>query len=168
MYEGRDRKQRRATPIGPPRGLECKSRCKNSRARLFSPRAPHVKRAAWVLLREKGVTPRMFVSMAFLGTTCSPFDFSHGAASSREGCWNFVSEDKTVYYTKLLLERAEKTEKPSDEPPTDQEHRPGVRADQAHRARLIARSIICLGCLSLVKSAFSFLLSVLSNSSVFK
>ena len=27
-----------------------------------------------------------------------------------------------------------KTEKPSDEPPTDQEHRPGDRADQSHRA----------------------------------
>ena len=42
------------------------------------------------------------------------------------------------------------TEKPSDEPPTDQEHRPGARADQAHRARMIARSTICYGCLSLV------------------
>ena len=27
------------------------------------------------------------------------------------------------------------TEKPSDEPPTDREHRPGARADQAHRPR---------------------------------
>ena len=43
-----------------------------------------------------------------------------------------------------------KTEKPSDEPPTDREHRPGVRADQAHRARLIARSSISYGYLSLV------------------
>ena len=96
----------------------------------------------------------MFVSMA-LERRVLLSDFSHGAASSREGCWNFLSEDKTVYYTKLLLERAEnKTEKPSDEPPIDQEHRPGVRADQAHRARLIARSITSLGCLSLVKSVF--------------
>ena len=49
-----------------------------------------------------------------------------------------------------------KTEKPSDKLPTGQEHRPGVRADQAHRARLIARSITSLGCLSLVKSGFGF------------
>ena len=49
-----------------------------------------------------------------------------------------------------------KAEKPSDEPPTDQEHRPGDRADQAHRARLIARSIISFGCLSFVKSVFVF------------
>ena len=57
-----------------------------------------------------------------------------------------------MYYTKLLLERTERDGEPSDEPPTDQEHRPGDRADQAHCARLIARSIICFGCLSLVKS----------------
>ena len=42
------------------------------------------------------------------------------------------------------------TEKPSDEPPTDQEHRPGARGDQAHRARLIVRSITSFGCLSLM------------------
>ena len=47
-----------------------------------------------------------------------------------------------------------KTEKTFDEPPIDQEHRPGVRADQAHRARLIARSITSLGCISLVKPVF--------------
>ena len=67
-----------------------------------------------------------------------------------------------MFCTKLLLERAAaycqelKTEKPSDEPPTDQEHRPGDRADQAHRARLIARRTISFGCLSLVKSVFVF------------
>ena len=59
------------------------------------------------------------------------------------------------------------TEKPSDEPPIDQEHRPGVRADQAHRARLIARSIISYGCLSLVKSVL-FLSIVSSKSSILK
>ena len=49
-----------------------------------------------------------------------------------------------------------KTDKPFDEPPTDQEHRPEVRIDQAHRAQLIARSIISSGCVSLVKSVFGF------------
>ena len=46
--------------------------------------------------------------------------------------------------------------KPSDEPPIDQEHRPGDQADQPHRAQLIARSIISFDCLSLVKSFFVF------------
>ena len=62
--------------------------------------------------------------------------------------------------TEKLLERAvydqKQDEKPSDEPPTDQDHRPRDRADQAHRAKLIARSIISSGCLSLVKSVLIF------------
>ena len=78
-----------------------------------------------------------------------------------KGILDFLSEENTVCCTKLLLERAavfarNKKEKPSDEPPTDQEHRPGDRADQAHSARLIATSIISFGCLSLVKSGFVF------------
>ena len=85
---------------------------------------------------------------------------------------DFFSEEKTTlcavrnyYWSERFIAR-NKTEKPSDEPPTDQEHGPGDRADQehgprnradqAHRAQLIARSIISLGCLSLVKSAFVF------------
>ena len=58
-------------------------------------------------------------------------------------------------------------EKPSDEPPTDQEHRLGDRADQAHRAQLIARSIVSFGCLSLVQSVFVFVYCF-SNSSILK
>ena len=78
-----------------------------------------------------------------------------------KGMPDFLSEENTVCCTKQLLERAavssrNKKEKPSDEPPTDQEHRPGNRADKAHSARLIARSIISFGCLSLVKSVFVF------------
>ena len=50
-----------------------------------------------------------------------------------KGMLNFLYEEKTVCCTKLLLERRfiarDKTEKPSDEPPTDREHRPGDRAD---------------------------------------
>ena len=75
---------------------------------------------------------------------------------------DFLSEVKTrlctvrnYYWSERFIAR-NKTEKPSDEPATDQEHRPGDRADQAHRSRLIARSIISFGCLSLVKSAFVF------------
>ena len=47
---------------------------------------------------------------------------------------DFHFEENTMYCTKLLLERAitarSKMEKPSDEPPTEQEHMPGDRADQ--------------------------------------
>ena len=59
------------------------------------------------------------------------------------------------YWSERFIAR-NKTERPCDEPPTDQEHRRGDRADQAHRAQLIARSIISFGCLSLVKSVFVF------------
>ena len=61
-----------------------------------------------------------------------------------------------MYCTKLLLERAKQDGETSDKPPTDREHRPGDRADQAHRARLIERSINSFACLSLVKSVFVF------------
>ena len=90
MYEGTRglRKQRRTTPHEQSRGLEYKSRCKNSWAR-FWPRAPHVKRAAWVLLREKGITPRMFVTMAFLGATCCPLWLLPRGCIYHQGCWNF-------------------------------------------------------------------------------
>ena len=82
-----------------------------------------------------------------------------GAASTK-GCWIFFPRKRlcavqNYYWSERFIARNE-TEKPSDEPPTDQEHRPGDRADQAHRAQLIARSIISFGCLSLVKSVFVF------------
>ena len=64
------------------------------------------------------------------------------------------------------------TEKSSDEPPTDQEHRPGDRADQAHRVQLTARSIISFDCLivgeiSFCFFCFLFLRKFLLSSSVF-
>ena len=74
----------------------------------------------------------------------------------KRGMLNFLSEDKTVYYTKLLLERAEQDGETIRRAAHRSERRPGVRADQAHRAQLIARSIISSGCLSLVKSVFGF------------
>ena len=44
------------------------------------------------------------------------------------------------YWRERFL-KGNKTEKLSDEPPADQEHRPRDRADQAHRVQLSARSI---------------------------
>ena len=94
------------------------------------------------------------------GATCSPLELLPGAASTK-GCWTFFL--RKILYTVRNSDWSErfiarkKTEKTSDEPPTDQEHRPGDRPDQAHRAQLIARTIISFGCLSLVKSVFVFL-----------
>ena len=96
-----------------------------------------------------------------LGATCSPVELLPGGCIN-EGMLDFLSEENTrlctvrnYYWSKRFIAR-NKTENPSDEPPTDQKHRPGDRADQAHRAQLIARSIISFGCLSLVKSVFVF------------
>ena len=82
-----------------------------------------------------------------------------GAASTK-GCLSFflgkiLCAVRNYYWSEWFINR-NKTEKPSDEPPTDQEHRPGDRADQAYRAQLIARSIISFGCLLLVKSVSVF------------
>ena len=82
-----------------------------------------------------------------------------GAASTK-GCWTFFLRKRLYavrnYYRSKRFIARNKAEKPSDESPTDQEHSPGDRADQVHRAQLIARSIISFGCLSLVKSVFVF------------
>ena len=48
-----------------------------------------------------------------------------------------------------------KTDESSDEPPTDQEHRPGDRADQAHRVQLNEMSI-SFGCLIVGEIHFRF------------
>ena len=105
-----------------------------------------------------------------LGATCSPLGLLPGAALTKE-CWNFFLRKvlctvRNYYWSERFIAR-NKTEKPSDEPPTDEEHRPGDRADQAHRAQLITRSIISFGCLSLAKS-ISFSFTVFSNSFILK
>ena len=92
-----------------------------------------------------------------LGVTCSPLGLLPGATSTK-GCWTFflgkiLCAVRNCYWSERFIN---KTKKPSDEPPTDQEHRSGDRADQAHRAQLVARSIISFGRLSLVKSGFVF------------
>ena len=47
-------------------------------------------------------------------------------------------------------------EKPSDEPPTDREHRPGDRADQAHRSRGAPSATAGLSLVSLFGSVVCF------------
>ena len=56
-----------------------------------------------------------------------------------------------------------KTEKSSDEPPTDQEHRPGDRVDQAYRVQLTARSV-SFGCLIVGEIIFCFCLLFLRKA----
>ena len=99
-----------------------------------------------------------------------------GAASTK-GYWIFFLRKRpcavrNYYWSERRFIDRNKTEKPSDESPTDQEHRPEDRAEEAHRARLIARSMISFGCLSLVKSVFVsvycfFLIAVFKSSCVF-
>ena len=57
-----------------------------------------------------------------------------------------------------------KTEEKSNELPTDQEHRPGDRADQTHRVQLIARSI-SFGCIILGEINFPCCLLSLRKTS---
>ena len=69
-------------------------------------------------------------------------------------------EEKTLctvrsYWNEQFI-AGNKTEKLSDEPPTNQKHRPGDRADQAHRAQLFARSIISFDCLIVGEISFLF------------
>ena len=90
-----------------------------------------------------------------LEATCSPLGLLPGAASTK-GRWIFFLRSRLCTARNCYWSERNKTEKPSDGPPTDLEHRPGVRADQAHRARLIARGTISFDCLSLVKSVFVF------------
>ena len=62
------------------------------------------------------------------------FDFSYGAAST--GMLEFLFLRIRLYTARSYYwSEQNETEKPSDEPPTDREHRPGARADQAHRSR---------------------------------
>ena len=104
-----------------------------------------------------------------IGATCFPPGLLPGAASSTEGCWIFFLRTRRLCTARnYYWSEQNKTEKPSDESPTDQEHRPGDRADQAHRAQLIVRSIISSGYISLVKSVFIFFVSCFFNSSILK
>ena len=94
-----------------------------------------------------------------LGATCSPLGLLSRAVSTK-GCWTFFLRKilcavRNYYWSERFIAR-NKTEKTFDEPPTDQEHGPGDRADQAQRTQLIARSIVSFGCPSLVKSVFVF------------
>ena len=167
MYEERDRKQRRATPIEPPRGLQCKAGVKtrehdSCREHRLSREPPGYSFGKRVLL------PECSCRWPSLERRALHFDFFHGAASSREGCWILFLRTRLCSTRNYSWSEQNKTEKPSDEPPTDQEHRSGVRADQAHRARLIARSTICFGCFSLVKSVFGFVVCLYNSSNFLK
>ena len=83
------------------------------------------------------------------------------------GMLDLLCEEKTLctvrsYWSEQLI-AGNKMEKSSDEPPTDQEHRPGDRADQAHRVQLTARSIISFGCLIVGEFRFRFCLLFLQK-----
>ena len=168
MYEGTrgHRKQRRTTPHEQSRGLEYKAGVK--------PRE-HDSRREHRMSREP---PEYYFGKRVLLPECScrwpsverrvvHFDYSHGAASIIRDAGIFFLRTRLYTARSYFWSEQNETERPSDEPTTEQEHRPGVRADQAHRARLIARSITSLGCLSLVKSVLG-LVVCFSNKLCFK
>ena len=98
----RQEKQRRIPPYEQPRGLE-REAGENSSAR-FSPRALHMSR----------VPPGYYFGERMLLPECSSRWLSSDVFSTwtpSRGCINggmldFLSEEKTMYCTKLLLERA--------------------------------------------------------------
>ena len=90
-----------------------------------------------------------------LGATCSPLGLLPGAAPTK-GCWIFFLRTRLCTVRNYYWSEQNKTEKPSDEPPTDKEHRPGDRADQAHRAQLNARKNRLLRLPFVGKSSFRF------------
>ena len=80
---------------------------------------------------------------------------------------DLLCEEKTLclvrsYWSEQFI-TGNKTEKSSDEPPTNQEHRPGDQADQAHRVQLTARRI-SFGCLFVDEINFRFCLLVLRKA----
>ena len=151
------RKQRRVPPHEQPRVLNVKSGVKTRE---------HDSRREHCISREP--PGYFFEERVFLPECSSRWSWSDvsstwtlflGAASTK-GCWTFFLRTRlctvrNYYWSERFIAR-NKTEKPSDEPPTDQEHRSGDRADQAHRAQLIARSIISFGCLLLANSVLVF------------
>ena len=126
MYEG-TRKQRRVPPFEQPRDLEheklvstvlaASTACQESRLGTTSGKGCYSPNA-----RADG-----------FGASCSQLGLLPGAAP-REGCWTFFMRKilctvRNYYWNERCTAR-NKTEKPSDELPIDQEHRPGDRADQ--------------------------------------
>ena len=118
---------------------------------------------------SRGEPPRYYFGERVLLPECSsrwPWSDVFSTWTPPRDCINkgmlgFLSEKtrlctvRNYYWSERLIAR-NKTEKPFDEPPIDQEQTPEDRAGQAHRAQLIARSINSFGCLSLVKSVFVF------------
>ena len=87
------------------------------------------------------------------------------------GMLDLLCEERTLctvrsYWSEQFI-AGNKTEKSSHDPPTDQEHRSGDRADQAHRVQLTSKSI-SFGCLTVGEINFSILFAVPPQSSTLK
>ena len=108
MYEGTGNSvaQHNTAPHEQPRGLEYKAGVKTREH--DSRREPRMSREPpGYYFGKRVLRPECSCRWPSLERRAVHFDFSHGAASTGMS-WNFVSEDKTVYCTKLLLERAER------------------------------------------------------------
>ena len=149
--------KRRLPPNEQSRGLASKSRYKT---------CEHDSCGEHCLSRE---SPGYYFEESVLRPECSSrwlWSDVFSTWTSSGGCMDggildFLCEEKTLrtvrsYWTKHFI-TGDKMEKSSDEPPTDQEPRPGDQADQAHRV-LIARSISFVSPSLLLRISFDCLI----------
>ena len=136
MYEctkGQETASHNTAPHEQPRGLEYKA---GVRGREHDTRREHrmSREPPGYYFEKRVLLPECSCRWPSLERRAVHFDFSHEAASSGIPEFLFL---RTRLYTARSYYWSEQneTEKPSNEPPTDREHRPGARADQAHRSR---------------------------------
>ena len=136
MYEGTGNRvaQHNTAPHEQPRGLEYKAGVKT---REHDSRREHrmSREPPGYYFGKRVLRPECSCRWPFLERRAVHFDFSHRAASST-GMLEFLFLRTRLYTARSYYwSEQNETEKPSDEPPTDREHWPGARADQAHRSR---------------------------------
>ena len=136
MYEGTGNRvaQHNTAPHEQPRGLEYKAGVKT---REHDSRREHrmSREPPGYYFGKRVLRPECSCRWPSLERRAVHFDFSHRAASST-GMLEFLFLRTRLYTARSYYwSEQNETEKPSDEPPTDREHWPGARADQAHRSR---------------------------------
>ena len=136
MYEGTGNRvaQHNTAPHEQPRGLEYKAGVKT---REHDSRREHrmSREPPGYYFGKRVLRPECSCRWPSLERRAVHFDFSHRAASST-GMLELLFLRTRLYTARSYYwSEQNETEKPSDEPPTDREHWPGARADQAHRSR---------------------------------
>ena len=141
-------------PHKQPRGLEYKA---GVRTREHGSRREHrmSREPPGYYFGKRVLRPECSCRWPSLERRAVHFDFSYGAAST--GMLEFLFLRTRLYTARSYYwSEQNETEKPSDEPPTDREHRPGARADQAHRSRGAPSATAGLSLVSLFGSVVCF------------